>query len=62
MSVLLPLPDTPVTAVTAPSGMRMSTPLRLCSRAPVSVSHCGPMRRRVVGHRDLALAGEILAR
>ena len=40
--------------------MRMSTPLRLCSRAPVSVSHRGPTRRRVVGHRDLALAGEIL--
>ena len=48
-SVLLPLPDTPVTAVTAPSGMRRSTPLRLCSRAPVSVSHCGPTRRRDSG-------------
>ena len=43
------MPDTPVTAVTAPSGMRMSTPLRLCSRAPVSVSHRGPTPAALAG-------------
>ena len=32
--------------VSAPSGISMSTPFRLCSRAPVSVSHRGPRRRR----------------
>ena len=42
-SVLLPEPETPVTQVTVPNGMRTSMPLRLCSRAPVSVSHRGPI-------------------
>src|SRR5665213_2752879 len=39
MSVLLPLPLTPVTTVMTPSGMRMVTSCRLCSRAPVTTSH-----------------------
>ena len=39
MSVLLPLPLTPVTTVMTPSGMRMLRSWRLCSRAPVTVIH-----------------------
>ncbi len=34
-SVLLPLPETPVTATNVPSGNRRSTSRRLCSRAPL---------------------------
>ena len=61
MSVLLPDPDTPVTAVTAPSGILMSTPFRLCSRAPVSVIHRGPSAAPFGGNGNLARAGEVRA-
>ena len=39
ISVLLPLPLTPVTTVMMPSGTRMVRSCKLCSRAPVTVSH-----------------------
>ena len=54
-SVLLPDPETPVTTVTAPNGMRTSTPFRLCSRAPVSVIHRGPMPAASCRQRNLPL-------
>ena len=45
-SVDLPLPETPVTAVNVPSGTVKSTFLRLCSRAPFTVSFLTlPLRR-----------------
>ena len=47
-SVLLPEPETPVTAVSAPMGMSTSTDCRLCSVAPRSVIH-GPSARRTLG-------------
>ena len=37
MSVLLPLPETPVTATKHPSGISTSMSRRLCSRAPRTV-------------------------
>jgi hypothetical protein len=48
ISVLLPLPLTPVTTVITPSGMRIVTSCKLCSRAPVTVSHL-PVRGRGLG-------------
>src|SRR5437762_284169 len=60
-SVDLPEPDTPVTAVKVPSGMRTSTPARLCSREPLISSQRGlvehiervdEMRAECVGERD----------
>ena len=47
--------------VTAPSGILMSTPLRLCSRAPVSVIQRGPTRRRSAGTGISRRAGEVRA-
>src|SRR2546425_6971006 len=41
----LPDPDTPVTAVSVPSGMRVSTPWRLCRRAPLTSSQRRAGRR-----------------
>src|SRR6266699_5486951 len=40
-----PDPDTPVTAVSVPSGMRVSTPWRLCRRAPLTSSQRRAGRR-----------------
>ena len=59
ISVLLPLPDTPVTQVKVPSGMLAVTFCRLFSRAPLTVSQRPPLAggsRRDLGHRDLAEA------
>ncbi len=38
-SELLPLPETPVMTTRQSRGMSMSTPLRLCSRAPRTRMH-----------------------
>ena len=48
-SVLLPLPDTPVTATNVPSGTRRFTFFRLCSRAPITSSVFPLPRRRRFG-------------
>src|SRR3989454_5888992 len=40
-----PDPDTPVTAVSVPTGMRVSTPWRLCRRAPLTSSQRRAGRR-----------------
>jgi hypothetical protein len=42
ISVDLPDPDTPVTQVSSPTGMRKSTFCRLLPRAPDSSSQCSP--------------------
>ena len=52
ISVLLPLPLTPVTTVMTPSGMRMLMSCRLCSRAPFTVSHLPVSGRGVVAMED----------
>ena len=58
-SVLLPLPETPVTAVNVPSGNVTSRSLRLCSRAPLTTS-CLPLPfRRSFGIGTVALAAEV---
>ena len=44
--VLLPAPETPVTQVKAPSGIRTSTSFRLFARAPTIRTECGAERRR----------------
>src|SRR5438477_4737349 len=44
-SVDLPEPETPVTTVNVPSGIRMSTPAMLCRRAPLSASQRRAGRR-----------------
>ena len=41
----LPAPDTPVTATITPSGISHVTFLRLCSRAPVSLTQLVGSRR-----------------
>ena len=48
-SVLLPLPDTPVTAVNVPSGNSTSRPLRLCWRAPLTTRRLPLPVRRSLG-------------
>jgi len=48
-SVLLPLPETPVTHVIRPSGKRASTLFRLFSAAPKISSHASPGVLRSVG-------------
>ena len=46
----LPLPDTPVTTAITPSGMFTSRFLRLCARAPLTVSQPeGCLRRTGTG-------------
>ena len=68
-SVLLPLPETPVTATNVPSGTRRSRSRRLCSRAPrdaellaVALAPLGGDRHRPVaaqeGAGDRARFGE----
>ena len=57
ISVLLPLPLTPVTTVMTPSGMRMVTSCRLCSRAPVTVSHL-PVSGRGLARCSMVAAPE----
>jgi hypothetical protein len=57
----LPPPDTPVTQVKVPSGIRAETFFRLLPRAPTTLSlalfcDCG-----AGGHRDREFAGQILA-
>ena len=47
--MLLPDPETPVTAVSVRRGMSTSTPSRLWSRAPRLWSHWGPVGRRALG-------------
>ncbi len=47
--VLLPEPDTPVTQVNKPKGMRTSKFFRLFSRAPNTSSHLPFVRRRFSG-------------
>ena len=59
-SVLLPLPLTPVTETRQPSGIFTSRSRRLCSRAPLTVSHSPFGERRSFGHRDRSLAGQVL--
>ncbi len=61
MSVLLPLPLTPVTTVMTPSGMRMVMSCRLCSRAPVTVSHLPVSGRGCCALQHGGGAGEIAA-
>jgi hypothetical protein len=48
-SVDFPEPDTPVTQVNVPSGMRTGIALRLCSRAPWMVRNLPVPVRRVAG-------------
>ena len=62
ISVLLPLPLTPVTTVITPSGMRMLMSCRLCSRAPSTVSHLPVSGRGVVAMQDARRAGQVAAR
>ena len=58
-SVLLPEPETPVTAVNVPSGKRTSTSRRLWARAPTTSSALPlPVRRRV-GMGTCALAPQV---
>src|SRR4030095_1523694 len=54
-SVDFPDPDTPVTATKQPSGNETSMSLRLCSRAPRTVSHLSPGFRRWDGTAMLRL-------
>ena len=49
-SELLPEPETPVTAVTTPSGNRTSRFLRLCCRAPL-ITIAGPPASAAAGRR-----------
>ena len=55
----LPEPETPVTQVNRPRGMRASMSLRLCWRAPSTTSHLPLPLRRWLGDWDSFLASEI---
>ena len=59
-SELLPEPETPVMTMNVPSGNRTVTLRRLFSRAPRRTSALPFPVRRVVRHRDLPLAGQVL--
>ena len=59
-SVDLPEPDTPVTDTKQPSGNSTSMFLRLCSRAPRTVSHSSPGWPALRRHRDRPLARQVL--
>ena len=59
ISELLPEPLTPVMTVSVPSGMSMSTFLRLCSVTPRKLTAPLPGVRRVVGHRDLSATRQV---
>ena len=64
ISVLLPLPDTPVTQVKVPSGMLAVTFCRLFSLGALDRQPAAALGGRLapdLGHRDLAEAREILA-
>ena len=64
-SELLPEPETPVTAVTTPRGMRTSRFLRLCCRAPlITIAGTSGVRRGrppVGRHRNRRLAAQVRA-
>ena len=57
-SVLLPLPDTPVTATNVPSGTRRSTSRRLCSRAPRTTQRLAAALAPLLRDRHRALAAQ----
>ena len=61
-SVDLPDPLTPVTHVSAFSGMATSTFFRLCSVAPSTRSRCPVPRRRAGRQRDRQLVPQVLRR
>ena len=61
ISVLFPLPLTPVTTVMTPSGMRMVRSCRLCSRAPCDGEPFAGERARFGAMQDAGRSGEIAA-
>ena len=61
INVLLPEPDAPVIATSLPSGNSTSTPRRLFSRAPRTVSDCRIALAALLGHGDPTLAGNKLS-
>ena len=62
ISELLPEPETPVTQVNSPRGMRASMFLRLCWRAPFDDQPLAVAATALAGNRDGFLAREIAAR